>query len=228
MLKYQAFVGVPKDTTPSYQEKLPFEHIRSLKSEPPRRSLPKRFLIGRSRRKVEVTEDTNLDEFPFLIQSNIPALKKQNSCVYVAKHKAYFRLKGINLDSIYSLNRHRSGNQGKMGVSNIVMNSLPPILQSSVSPREKKKVGFRGDFWHPNIAKAQGVPFFGATSVSFLRTNSEVQSLWGIPGYIPRNVMGGRKLGNIMTPDKMQELLTAEEPALPIAFYTTAKVESSE
>lgn len=139
----------------------------------------------------------------------------------VERQKAYFRLKGIPLHQVYSLyraktDRHEHGQRLPYGIknTNTSLTSLwrdPTLLQNELTSL---------DMVDTNSSRTSEYSEYGAISRKSRLQEMDRES--PVPGVLPGRKSKNRKsrkLGNIVSSKRLQQLLDSDDPLDPDAFY---------
>ena len=173
-------------------------------------------------------------KLPKLVFDNTPLPPRRNiNCSYISNHKAYLRTKGFQLSDVYSVNRHRpkrpsisnnyikSGSKRNknssvghqhFGSSDSVTNLFHPDRNYEFYNGKKLKHDKSSDLWKPYDPRSNREPY--------IRSLRELDEEIPIPGYVPRDDIHHKRLGRVITSERMRELLSEEEPVIPRGFYS--------
>lgn len=143
---------------------------------------------------------------------NLASPRFQGGHIY--KQKAYFRLKGIPIRKMYTLNRTKTE---KYETENRVTNetkkkSISLTLLDLKEPEHKTSNESNADDSEYSMLENLESPW---TRVRLRELDGESP----IPGFRSRQVKNGRKLGNIVSSKRLQQLLDNEETLDPYSFY---------
>ena len=193
-------------------------------------------------RRIDVSHDKHSNttdqsssrvKLPKLVFDNTPLPPRRNTnCSYISNHKTYLRLKGFRLSDVYSLNRHKinkpniskkasgSSNKSKnkdyeqinIGSTECITSLFHPDRYTEFYSKKKFKRENTSDVWKPYDPKTCRDPYY--------RSLKELDEEIPIPGHVPRVDIHQKRLGRVITTERMRELLSEEEPIIPRAFYS--------
>lgn len=161
-------------------------------------------------RKMTNTSSTALPSLP-LDQSYV-ALRGQYVCPYVKNHKAYLKLKGFDVHSVYSLNRHhkeRNFQTDYRQVSNSETD-LPALSEHKSLTRRRQDLTAVNDVWRPRDS---------TNPEAYKHLVSGLNKERSIPGHIRSTAVKSQRLGKVLTKAHLRKLLSQEDPLIPKGFY---------
>lgn len=133
----------------------------------------------------------------------------------INKQKAYFRLKGIPIRRMYTLNRTKTE---KYDEENNRLNNESKQKSVSLSFLELKPPESKAS--NESNADDSEYSLFDQCESPWTRVRlRELDSESPIPGFKARKIKNGRKLGNIVSSRRLQQLLDNEEALDPYSFY---------
>ena len=172
-------------------------------------------------------------KLPNLVFDNTPLPPRRNiNCSYISNHKTYLKLKGFQLSDVYSLNRHKIKKPNSNNIAtdrsnksqikeyrqkdicspDSITSLFHPDRYTTLHSKKKLKRENSSDVWKPYDPRTSRNPYF--------RSLRELDDEIPIPGHVPRDDIHQKRLGRVITTTRMRELLTAEEPVIPRAFYS--------
>lgn len=152
----------------------------------------------------------------------------------INKQKAYYKLKGIYLDKVYSVNRaKKTATDDRSSTPTKPEGRLNRTVtrKSSVSSRKSNAtlpiVNFKLPSINSTSERFSETRTPGAHSVKSAGSSSEYRSKLRdmdreaspIPGIKPKRIYRGRKLGNVVSSQRLHQLLAREDTLDPGSFF---------
>ena len=178
---------------------------------------------GNERQTDSRSLNVSLPRLPF---DNSPLTpRKHKNCAYITNQKSYLKLKGIDIEDIYSVKRLKRDKPNAVQTSEYDHNivnpvgsnmDLPFLVKSDNTGRRKKSQKEKADVWKPSDSRKRHGMFVNPLYRSWKELKAEIK----IPGHVTPEVMSDRRLGKVLTQTRLQRLLSQEDPIIPHVFYT--------
>ena len=167
-----------------------------------------------------------LPRLPF---DNYPLTPRKNkNCSFVNNHKTYLRLKGYQINDVYSIRRRRSESDvksphiSKENVSELKKISvgssvdLPSVFATEKSPRDRKWQWqtIQEDVWRPQDSRR-----LHGGDKSLDAFNKHLDRELKVPGHVKSRDVKTLKLGKVLTQAKLRQLLTEDTVSIPNIYY---------
>lgn len=157
---------------------------------------------------------------PRLNAENVPMCnnQKQKRCPFVDNQRSYLRQRGYNLDILYSVSGARKNKKQNVDQSNEKREEIKPEFRKTAeferkyelnSPRESLEKDL-----HPVVHRKT------VFNPLVLRLMRGLERETRIPGHIRSEDTTSTRLGKVLSPRQMHDLLYEEVPVIPMAFYT--------
>lgn len=131
----------------------------------------------------------------------------------IYRQKAYYRLKGIRFDKLFSLNRNKS-EEPKQEIKEEKQNKKAVSFASTTETKLPSVVSYTDSVLESETNKSD------ESEVQWKSRLRELDRESPIPGILrPKKSRQGRKLGNIVSSRRLQQLLDNEEALDAGAFY---------
>lgn len=166
---------------------------------------------------------------PRLPKENSQAQRKNKNCSFINNHKNYLKLKGIDINDIYSLRRNRTRRESiDNGPKNAVdLNSKLANLSKSdlvlpllfvdefATPRRGSTQKDSESVWRPGDSlKPHDI------DLTFGSLNQRCDKVAKVPSHVRLGYLTSNRLGKVMTKTHLRSLLAQEQPVKNTNFYT--------
>lgn len=150
----------------------------------------------------------------------------RHACAYVKHQKTYLKLKGFDVNSMYSVNRHHGvkpsevESQKDKGYLSLSETDLPKLTdhRSLVRKPSTNSQAVGCAFWRPrDSTRSRGMavnpPYPNTAGTTLL------DSAFYTPGHQRPTDSRSQRLGKVLTRTHLRALLTQEQPVIPKAFF---------